>query len=174
MKRFLCLFCLLLTLLVPTAHCASITRGEFALLLWRQEGGLPWDKTAHPFPDVEQDALAQAVAWGYERGIWLGTGDGLFAPERPLTRAECAAVLRRLDRSLGRDVFLPDGASICNDREDLPSWADDSLYWACITQRMSWRQGRLSPEGDVTQAQAVRWTDPEGGSEPVLHHVPQM
>ena len=56
--------------------------------------------------------------------------------------------LRRWDGHWGRDTFLPDGAAACNDYADISPWADDSLYWACISGRMEcsamWGR-RLSP-----------------------------
>ena len=135
----------------------GITRGEFVILLWEYGGGVPFDKTAHPFTDLEDDWEAQAAAWAWDLGLVNGVGDGLFAPDRPITREECAALLRRWDNYWGRDTFLPDGAAGCNDDTDISPWADDSLYWACITARMGWRQGRLAPLEEVTRAEAERY-----------------
>lgn len=50
------------------------------------------------FSDVDPDAwYAEDVAWGAENGIVEGVGDGLFEPDRPITRAEVVAMLRRYD-----------------------------------------------------------------------------
>lgn len=147
----------LLTVPVPAAE-VPITRGEFVVLLWESRGGVPFDKTAHPFTDLPEDAQAQAAAWAWNEGLVQGVGGGLFAPDRPLTREECATLLRRLDRSLGLDVFLPDGAALCNDYEGVNLWAGDDLYWACITGRMAWQDNRLSPQGLLKAEQAARYT----------------
>lgn len=157
-------FCLLLSLSLlslPAGAAAEepVTRGEFALLLWRSAGGVPYDVSALPFSDVEKNAdWAQAVCWGYDEGLLRGTGDGLFSPGRLLTREECAALLRRYDARLGRDTFFPD-AGICNDFQDISPWADDSLYWACSTGRMAWRDRRLAPYETVTSAEAEGYFD---------------
>lgn len=51
-----------------------------------------------PFSDVDPGAwYAEDVAWGAEHGIVEGVGDGLFEPDRPATRAEIVAMLRRYD-----------------------------------------------------------------------------
>ena len=131
-----------------------VTRGQFAVLLWQSEGGVPFDKTAHPFTDLPDDEEAQAVAWAYNAGLVQGVGGGLFAPGRSLSRQECATLLRRLDRYLGFAPFLPDGAALCNDYEGVDLWAGDDLYWACITGRMGWLDNRLAPLAPVSQAEA--------------------
>lgn len=152
-----------LLLLVSSALGASsqepITRGNFTILLWQSAGGVSYDVSACPFSDVEPNAFwAQAVCWAWDEGLVQGTGDGLFSPDRLLTREECAALLRRNDARLGRDTFFPD-AGICNDFQDISSWADDSLYWACSTGRMDWLDNRLAPYAPVTQAEAEYWLD---------------
>lgn len=158
-NRRLSLLLPLLLLLTLTTRAAEppVTRGEFVLLLWESQGGVPFDKTAHPFTDLPEDGQAQAAAWAYHQGLVLGVGDHLFAPDRPLTREECATLLRRLDAHLGRDTFLPDGAALCNDYEGVNLWAGDDLYWACITGRMAWLESRLAPLGPVTQEEARQY-----------------
>ena len=132
----------------------GITRGEFVLLLWEDGGGVPFDKTAHPFTDIEEDGVAQAAAWACSLGLVNGVGGTCFAPHRPITREECAALLRRWDSCQGRCTFLPDGAAGCNDYAHISPWADDSLYWACVTGRMDWQAGRLAPLEEVSRAEA--------------------
>ena len=164
MKRhFLCLLLVLSLLPLSAWGCqSSATRADFVLLLWACCGGVPFDKTAHPFTDLAgREDLAQAVAWAYDLGLVRGVGEGLFAPDRPLTREECATLLRRNDSRLGRDTFLPDGAAACNDNQDISPWADDSLYWACITGRMDWLDARLSPLAPVTLPELKTYFAPE-------------
>lgn len=132
-----------------------VTRGDVLLLLWQSAGAVPYDVTAHPFSDLEgRDDLRQAAGWAYGLGLVKGVGDGLFAPDRTMTREEFATLLRRSDAFWGRDVWLPDGAALCNDYADISPWADDSLYWACIMGRMDWRDCRLAPLDGVTRAEA--------------------
>ena len=151
MKKRLFFPVLLLLLSLP-AHAAEppVTRGEFVTLMWESQGGVPFDITAHPFTDLEgRDEAAQAVAWAYDLELVKGVGNALSAPDRPLTREECATFLRRLDAHLGLDTFLPEGATLCNDDENVSPWAQDDLYWACIMGRMDWLENRLAPKGPV-------------------------
>ena len=49
------------------------------------------------FADVPEDAwYAGAVEYCVARGLMMGCGDGSFAPDRPVTRAELSAVVMRL------------------------------------------------------------------------------
>lgn len=163
LKRFaaiLILFSLLLPLPAHAGEDSAVTRGEFILLLWGSQGGVPFDKTAHPFTDLTEDGQAQAAAWAWYHGLTRGVGPARFAPDRPLTRAECATFLRRLDALWERDTFLPQGPSLCNDYEGVTPWGGDDLYWACITGRMDWRDSRLAPGEAVTYAETARYLSP--------------
>ena len=52
-----------------------------------------------PFKDVPGDHIhADGIAWGAEKGIVLGVGDGLFEPDRPVTRGELMTILHRLSK----------------------------------------------------------------------------
>ncbi|MGE9971461.1 S-layer homology domain-containing protein [Candidatus Pseudoscillospira sp. SGI.172] len=156
MRSLTCLALSLLLLTTPALGAAPepVTRGDFAVLLWQSAGGVPYDVSTCPFSDVGRNTpYAQAVCWAWDEGVIRGVGEGLFAPDRLLTREECAALLRRNDARLGRDTFFPD-AGICNDFQDISPWADDSLYWACSTGRMAWLENRLAPCAPVTQAEA--------------------
>lgn len=160
-RRLVCLLLALCLLPLPAGAAGErITRGEFLLLLWAESGSVPFDKTAHPFSDLQgRDDLAQAAAWGYSLGLVRGVGDGLFAPGRPLTRTECAVLLRRNDARLGREVWFPEGAALCNDFEGVEPWSGDDLYWACGSGRMGWREGRLCPQGMVSPEEAREYLE---------------
>lgn len=174
------LICLVLCLsLLPVGgyageeSLAPVSRGEVLLLLWQSAGAVPYDKTAHPFTDLaDRDDLAQAAGWAWDAGLVKGVGDGLYAPDRPMTREELATLLRRSDALLGRDTWLPDGAALCNDYADISPWADDSLYWACIMGRMPWRNRRLAPLEYATYAEAEELFPPLYGSEMEYPEVP--
>lgn len=51
-----------------------------------------------PFVDVPGDHIhADGIAWGAEQGIIFGVGNGLFEPDRPVTRGELMTILHRLN-----------------------------------------------------------------------------
>ena len=159
MQEFAALL-LLLLLLCPTARGEEgpVTRGGFVSALWESAGAVPYDAQT-PFSDVSPRAdYAPAVSWAAHQGLVLGTGEGRFQPERPITREEAAVLLRRWGNYLGRDTGAPLGLSLCNDNEGISPWADDSLYWATSCGLIEWSPGGLlDPQGTLTatQAQAV-------------------
>lgn len=52
-----------------------------------------------PFKDVPSDHIhADGIAWGAEKGIVVGVGNGLFEPDRPVTRGELMTILHRLSK----------------------------------------------------------------------------
>ena len=143
----------LLLFLNPAVVAAAppAARMDLAVLLWESAGAVPF-AAGGAFSDVARnDDGATAAAWCREAGLLLGTGDGRFSPDRPLTREELAVTLRRYARILGRDTFLPAGAAECNDYADISPWADDSLYWATDTGLILWAEGGLmAPQGTLT------------------------
>lgn len=158
MKRGILLSALFLACaLRGKAEEGGLNRGQAALLLWERAGGVSYDITAHPFTDLSgtDDGVIQAVAWAWNAGVSQGVGENTFAPDRPLTRAEWATLLRRSGPELGLDTFLSDGAAACNDFEGVTDWGGDDLYWACITGHLPWGEGgRLDPSGLVSETEA--------------------
>ena len=72
----------------------SITRGDFAVLLWRYAGS-PTPQANAPFVDVTKSYQRQAVAWMAEQDITTGTSPTTFEPDGRVTRAQAAAFLFR-------------------------------------------------------------------------------
>lgn len=55
------------------------------------------EKAKTPFPDVTEASWAfDATSWAKENEIMIGFEDGLFRPDQPMTRAECAEVMHNL------------------------------------------------------------------------------
>jgi len=70
-----------------------VTRGMLAQFLYRFDHA-DIDLDDAPFKDVpKQHPYAEAVAWGYERGLFAGTGGEMFEPDLPVTRQETAKIL---------------------------------------------------------------------------------
>ena len=73
----------------------ACTRAQIVTFLWRT-AGCPEPTAAAGFADVAEDAYyARAVAWAVENGVTGGTGDGIFSPDAPCTRAQAMAFLYR-------------------------------------------------------------------------------
>ena len=73
------------------------TRAQTVTFLWRAMGCPEPDGTGTLFADVAESAYyCKAVLWAVEQGITKGTGEGLFSPDDPVTRAQTATFLWRL------------------------------------------------------------------------------
>lgn len=101
------------------------------------------------FSDVDADAwYAEAVMYCREHNLMAGIGNGLFAPENSLTRAQLATVLYRIEGTpavTGTDAFTdtPDGA-----------WYNDAVLWASQQELIGGYGGGLfGPNDPVTREQ---------------------
>ncbi len=71
------------------------TRGQVATLMWRAAGRPPASFES-VFADVDPWAFyGRAVSWMAATGLTQGTGQGLFEPERAVSRAEVVTLLWR-------------------------------------------------------------------------------
>ncbi|WNX83801.1 S-layer homology domain-containing protein [Agathobaculum sp. NTUH-O15-33] len=131
---------------------ANITREEVAAIFYRLLDDATRDAyhtTSSPFPDVASSRWsAEAIATLANAGILKGEKDGKFYPERPITRAEFAAIAARFDPSDydGADQF-PDIAN---------HWARNEINHAYMR---GWVRGtpdgRFEPDRYITRAEAV-------------------
>lgn len=98
----------------------TMTRGMLVTVLGRAYG---LDTASYSgksvFTDVSSTAYyAPYVAWAYENKIVSGTGDGLFAPDKPVTRGEMAAIITNYMKFIGKgtastaDLTYADAAGI--------------------------------------------------------------
>ncbi len=71
-----------------------ISRGDFAVLLWRYAGS-PTAANPSPFVDIDRGYQRMAVAWMAEQAITTGTSPTTFDPDGFVNRAQAAAFLFR-------------------------------------------------------------------------------
>ncbi|MCI8594441.1 MAG: hypothetical protein HFF09_04200 [Oscillospiraceae bacterium] len=137
------------------AHFApklDVSRGMMAVLLWRLEGE-PSSQHKVSFTDVAADAYyAKAVAWADEQGYVIGYDRSRFAPDKPITREELAALLWRY---AGRPV--PTGSlSAFTDGDEASGYAREALRWAVEQGIVTGRGGGvLDPTGKATRAETA-------------------
>lgn len=73
----------------------NMTRAMFVVVLSRFDS-VEVDNSQSSFTDVEPGAwCAGAIEWAAENGIVTGKGDGRFAPNDPITRAQMCAIMDR-------------------------------------------------------------------------------
>ena len=83
-----------------------------------------------PFTDVnEADWYHEAIKYVYDNELMNGTGDGLFEPNTPMTRAMLVTALYRQEDS----PDVTEAAAFA----DVPSeqWYTDAVAWAAVEER---------------------------------------
>lgn len=110
---------------------ASLTRGMFVTLLYRQAGSPRTEGLAQPFKDVKSGAYyAAAVRWANAQGVTKGVDAAHFAPDGAVTREQAATMLYRYAQCMGvltepvRRPVLP-----FTDGDDCADYAREALLW---------------------------------------------
>ena len=142
----------------------NMTRAQFAVLLVRALG-LPGEAYDKRFKDVkgtewfnENGELAAAV----KHGIIQGKGNGLFAPNAPITRAEAAVMLKRaLELSfLNYDMTQLNTSRKVTDFKDaahIKLWAKDGVEKMYQANIFTGRENeRFVPDGYITRAEIAK------------------
>lgn len=93
-----------------------------------------------PWAQAAVDALQQA-------GVVNGTSSTTFSPNAPVTLAELATMLGRLQAG--------NATSTSNAPAGTPAWAQNGLAWALQTGVLDGEQGLGTPNAPLTRAQAV-------------------
>ena len=136
----------------------SIRRCDFVLMLYRAAGE-PEPVSHAGFTDVDSSSYyARAVDWAFENGITTGMGDGIFAPERPLTRQQAFTFIYRSLGVLGSgadagDPTLLDGFA---DGEAVADYAREATAALIAAGIVDGADGRLIPSGSLTRAQTAK------------------
>ena len=110
----------------------EVTRLQVVTFLWRLAGSPAPEGTAEAFADTDADA----VLWAVENGITSGSGDGMFKPGDPCTRAQVVTFLYRYAIETGLEINL-DAYAVSveeNGQEDLVALTVGTAYLAETTQ----------------------------------------
>ena len=130
-----------------------LTRGTMVTLLYRIEKEPEAPK--NPFTDVATGMWYEdAIAWAAEEGVVLGVGEGLFAPEDPITREQIAVILARYAAFKGIDTATEHSLDAYADASDISEWALDAMEWANETGLIGGTsETALSPKASGSRAQ---------------------
>ncbi|HYE68980.1 MAG TPA: S-layer homology domain-containing protein [Anaerovoracaceae bacterium] len=117
---------------------STMTRGMLVTVLGRAYGLNAASYTQKsPFTDVPQSAYyAPYVTWAYENKIVSGTGDGLFAPDKPVTRGEMATIITNYMKYIGKGT---QGTSALNyaDAAEISSWGLEGVQFVTANGLMT-------------------------------------
>lgn len=135
----------------------TMTRAMFVSVLCRLSGDR--ESYENPFTDVSSGVWYETpVAWAASNSISSGTGSGLFAPKRNITREQLAVMLYNYAIYMGYDLSIggDTNALSYNDAAAVSAYAYSALQWACRTGIMSGDgDGNLNPQRSVTRAGAT-------------------
>ncbi len=126
----------------------NMTRAMLAELLYRYDGERPVAEP-HGFVDVPENAYYNdALSWAVSREILNGVGNGIYAPDKLVTRQELAKVLYcylRLQDQEASQQFL-DGNAISQ-------WAHAAVQSVSAAGLMNGSGGSFRPKDPVTRAE---------------------
>lgn len=133
----------------------NTTRGMIVTILHRMEQE-PAAVSAS-FTDVTSGQYyAEAVAWAAANDIVNGYGDGRFGPEDSITREQLAAILYRYAEYKGYDVTGRADLSVYQDQDQVSSYAEEAMSWACEEKLFEGvGAALLSPATNSTRAQVA-------------------
>lgn len=131
---------------------AEISRAEIAQILYRLmtvDAHMQFDTVENSFSDVDSAAWYNiSVSALVSMGILKGRGNGCFDPAAPITRAEFAAIMARLEGGSYAEDDLFDDISDCWAKAEINHVA--SLGWV-----KGDGSGKFAPERTMTRAEAV-------------------
>lgn len=134
---------------------ANITRGMIVTILYRLEGAP--EVSGNAFSDVASGMYyTDAVIWAAENGIVNGYGNGVFAPDEPITREQLAAVLYRYADYIRCGTAGRNDLSRFSDAKTVSAYALTPMQWAVESGLINGvGSGILQPGGTATRAQAA-------------------
>lgn len=135
----------------------TMTRGMLATVLYRLSGESGSD-AAIVFQDVPKDAwYAAGVSWASSHHIVEGMGNGLYAPDKDVTREQIVAMLYRYQKNYLEEATAGKGdLSAFADSDSISSWARDAMTWAVGEGLVTGRAGGvLDPTGSATRSEVA-------------------
>lgn len=136
-----------------------VSRGQLVTMLYRYAEGQHEELTAvFPFTDVHPNSYYfEAIAWAYQVGIINGYGNGLFCPDKPITRQEMCKVFSTFLEYRGYTMTGSQEQSVpYQDVDKISSWA--LPYVEHVTAAGLFKgdtKGCFLPLNNATRAQAA-------------------
>ena len=139
----------------------GMTRAMFVTMLASASGYDASLYTEAPFDDVPAGEWYTApISWAVKYEFANGTGDGIFSPNKVITRQELVTVLYKYAEKSGYDASVGDTElNGYSDSEAVAGWAAEAMKWAVEKGIISGiavnGESFLSPDGTATRAQVA-------------------
>ena len=133
----------------------TLSRAQFATLLWNLEGQ-PLPEGTAPFDDVAEGAwYYNPVIWAAENGIVAGTGGGLFDPNTPIKRQQVAQMLYNYAVNF-KGYEIPENRPTPEyaDNDQIDAWARTAVK-ALSEAGVLRDDGAFRPLADATRGEAA-------------------
>ena len=135
----------------------TMTRGMLVTVLGRayELDTAPYSAKS-VFTDVPSTAYyAPYVAWAYEKKIVSGVGEGLFAPDKPVTRGEMAAIITNYMKFIGKGAVSTADLTYA-DAAGIDSWGLEGVKFVTANRLMTGTSGNnFDFDGLSTRAQVA-------------------
>ena len=138
----------------------SMTRAMFVVVLSRFDGAKV-DNSQSAFTDVAPGAwCAGAINWAAAKKIVEGKGDGTFAPNEPITRAQMCAIMQRYLNYYAKKhnvtAVVKSAATSLTDRGQIPAYARTAVEqcqkWGLVN---GFSDGTFRPQAMSSRAQVA-------------------
>ena len=140
----------------------TLSRAQFAVILYRMAGSPSVAGMANPFADNQQASFYRdAVIWCNNAGIITGyfnadgSFTGRFGPSDLITREQLATMLYRYANYAGMDTSASISLDDFGDSNRVSSFAADALQWAAAEGIVSGRQTTpptIAPQDNASRA----------------------
>lgn len=135
----------------------AVSRAEFVVMAMKALGIdsiAESDKTVFADDDKIPSAMKSYISAAYELGYTKGSlvdGKLCFEPDENISRAEAAVIVGRMI-----EVATPTVLPIIEDREEIPAWAESSVYALSAAGIIDTDNGEVRAEDDMTRADTAR------------------
>lgn len=134
-----------------------LSRAMVAQIFYNMEGQ-PKGDYEDKFPDVADGMwYHDAITWAYEHGVVSGYGDGLYRPEKDVSREELVQIFCNYAKAKGwADAEHADLSSFEDDHH-VADWHEVAMQWGVGAGLLGGKGGNLlDPQGDAARAEAAQ------------------
>ncbi|MCL6458566.1 MAG: S-layer homology domain-containing protein [Gorillibacterium sp.] len=137
---------------------ATVTRGQFIVLLFKAYGIAPESNGADNFTDAGHTYYTNYLAAAKHLGVAAGVGANQFKPDSPITRQELLTLLHHSLEVLGKLPTDKTNATVSSfsDAGQIPAYAQGAFKTLVESGIVTGNNGKLSPQGVSTRAQTAQ------------------
>ncbi len=138
------------------SRCLTLTLA--AMLLLGIIASAVWAAAGARFSDIENHWAAPQINSVCSQGIMNGVGNGLFAPDRAITRAELAVCLNNAFKLDTGDKELGEAPSLEDYYDDIQpgKWFSDAVLMCAINDIFPTTNRSFNPGAPVTRIEAAQ------------------